>query len=119
MPEGESLPKSNKAADWNEYANKKEKEFMNYHSKTNIFGRLKNPNPLGDLHSRVLSDNALRARKKASELTRKESGKSGKMDEYRDGGRVKKTGNAKLHEGEKVIGTRKTKRKSTRSSGRR
>lgn len=119
MPEGESLPKSGKAADWAKYADKKEKEFTDYHSETNILGRIKRPHPLGDLRSKLLSDNALKARQKASDLARKESGKTGKMDEYRKGGRVKKTGDAKLHEGEKVVSTRKPKRKCTRSSGRR
>lgn len=73
MPEGESKPKSNKSKDWLAYADKKEKEFRDHHSKTNMFGRIKNPRPLGDDYSRILSNNALEARTKGMKLKRDES----------------------------------------------
>lgn len=73
MAEGESKPKTNKSKDWLAYADKKEKQFRDHHSKTNMFGRLKNPQPLGDDYSRLLSNNALEARTTGMKLKRDES----------------------------------------------
>lgn len=101
MPEGESKPKSNKSKDWLAYADKKEKQFRDHHSKTNMFGRLKNPQPLGDDYSRLLSNNALEARTKGMKLKREEAGR-GNLEGMSKGGAVRATGKRRLHRGEMV-----------------
>jgi hypothetical protein len=118
MAENEVLPKSNKSKDWLTYADSKLKEFKDYHSQRNILGQIKNPPPLQDEYSKILSQNELSARKMGMELLRKERTEQGAatMQKYRMGGRVKRTGPAKLHEGEAVV--RKAARKNTRKSSR-
>jgi hypothetical protein len=118
MPENESLPKTKKSADWLAYADKKQKEFSDYHSKTNMFGQLKNPSPLQDDYSKLLSQNELSARKMGMDLLRKERSEenAATMQKYRKGGRVEKSGPAQLHKGEAVV--RKSSRKKARSKSR-
>lgn len=111
MPEGETLPKSNKSKDWTDYADKKLKQFRDYHSETNMFGRIKRPNVLGDDRSKLLSQNELSARSKGMALKREES-KTG----MRKGGTVRATGKRTLHKGEMV--SRKASRCKTRGGGR-
>lgn len=122
MPEGETLPKTGKSKDWLSYADKKAQEFKDYHSATNIFGQTKNPPPLQDEYSKILSNNELQARKMGMELLRKEKTSEGKEQSrvaaYRKGGRAKRTGPAKLHKGEAVITDRKPKRTKGRNKGR-
>jgi hypothetical protein len=108
MPEGETLPKSNKSKDWLDYADKKKQDFIDYHSERNLIGRIKNPNPLSDTYSRLLSNNELMARKKGMELKRAE------LRGMAKGGKVRATGSRKLHKGEVVSRAAKT-----RSCGRR
>ena len=112
--EGEGLPKSKKSADWLSYADRKLKEFRDYHSEKNMFGQLKNPGPLQDDYSRLLSNNELQARKMGMDLLRKERQEenASRMASFRKGGRVEKTGPAKLHRGEAVA------RKKPRSKSR-
>lgn len=100
MPEGETLPKSNKSKDWIDYADKKLNQFRKYHSETNIVGRVKHPNVLGDDYSRLMSQNELSARAKGMELKRKEDGRD--KAGMRKGGKVRATGCRKLHRGEMV-----------------
>jgi hypothetical protein len=124
MPENELLPKTGKSKDWLDYADKKEKQFREHHSARNILGQIKNPQPLGDDYSKLLSNNALQARKMGMELLRKENKAAGKTsamsaEGYRKGGRIKKSGPAKLHEGEKVITKTRKARKTGRSTARR
>jgi len=116
--EGSSLPTSNKSADWLAYADKKNKEFIKYHSARNIFGQIKHPNPLQDDYSKLLSDHEIQARKMGMELLRKERSEqnAATMQKYRKGGRVKETGPAVLHKGEAVV--RKTARKKDRKKSR-
>jgi hypothetical protein len=118
MPIDEELPKTKKSADWLAYADKKGKEFKDYHSATNAIGQLKNPGPLQDEYSKILSNNELSARKMGMDLLRKERAEESAktMASYRKGGRVKETGPALLHKGEAVV--RKAARKKTRSSSR-
>jgi hypothetical protein len=118
MPENETLPKTKKSADWLAYADKKLKAFQDYHSETNMFGQTKNPRPLEDDYSKLLSNNELQARKMGMDLLRKERSEENAktMQSYRKGGEVSKTGPAKLHAGEKVV--RKPSRKKTRSGSR-
>lgn len=120
MPEGESLPKSGKSRDWLAYADSKLKEFRDYHGERNILGQIKNPGPLQDDYSKMLSQNELQARKMGMDLLRKESKSIDKLQNqipgYRKGGRVKRSGPTKLHKGEIVV--RKKTRKKTRSSSR-
>lgn len=111
MPENETLPKSNKSKDWLDYADKKLQKFKDYHSETNIIGKIKHPQPLGDLMSRTLSNNELNARSKGMELKRKEMASP---SSYKDGGKVRKTGLALVHKGETVIPARQSARKSGR-----
>jgi hypothetical protein len=122
MAENETLPTSGKSADWLKYADQKEQAFKDYHSETNIFGQIKNPAPLQDDYSKLLSDHALQARKMGMDLLRKETAAQGKAaagtPSYRKGGRVKTTGPAKLHKGEAVISDRKKARKKSRSKSR-
>jgi len=112
------LPKTGKSKDWLAYADKKEKEFRDYHSATNVMGQPRNPPPLQDDYSKLLSQHALDARKMGMDLLRQEKKQ---MPGYRKGGRVEKTGPAELHKGEAVVGKpsqRVTKRKKTRSKSR-
>lgn len=126
MPEGETLPKTGKSADWLSYADKKLQDFKDYHSATNMFGQLKNPGPLQDDYSKVLSNNELQARKMGMDLLRKERGEqnAATMQSYRKGGTVRKEGPAILHKGEEVIGkegrdkSRKKSRGKSRGSSR-
>jgi len=116
--EGEGLPKTKKSADWLSYADKKAQEFRDYHGQRNMFGQLKNPSPLQDDYSRLLSDNELQARKMGMELLRAERKEEGAatMQRYKQGGRVAASGPAKLHKGEAVV--RKPARKKARSKAR-
>lgn len=102
MPEGEALPKSNKSKDWLDYADKKLDEFRKYHSDTNIVGRVKRPQVLGDDYSRILSQNELNARAKGMKLKREEDARE--KAGMRKGGKVRATGRRKLHRGEMVRG---------------
>jgi hypothetical protein len=120
MGEGETKPKSNKSKDWIDYADKKKKQFVNYHTDkvVNIgprslglgFGKRKVP--LSDDYSRVLSQNELEARSKGMELKRQESQRSG----MEKGGKVRATGKRTLHKGEMVA--RKTSRAKCRGGRR-
>lgn len=112
MPLDELLPKSNKSKDWIGYADKKLQEFKDYHSETNLLGKIKRPVPLSDDLSKTMSANELKARSKGMALKRKEMAQPAS---YKDGGIVRKTGLALVHKGEVVIPSRK----STRKSGRR
>ena len=105
MPEDESLPKTNKSSDWLSYADKKEQAFRDYHSATNMFGQIKNPGPLQDDYSKLLSQHALDARKMGMDLLRKERGEqnAATMQSYRKGGKVREDGPAMLHKGEEVV----------------
>jgi hypothetical protein len=114
MGEGETLPKTNKSKDWLEHADKKLKQFKDYHSERNMIGRIKNPQPLGNDYSKALSQNEVNARAKGMELKRKEMASP---SSFKDGGKVRKTGLAIVHKGETVIPAGK--RKSIRKSGRR
>jgi hypothetical protein len=118
MAEGEMLPKTGKSKDWLAYADARLKEFRDYHSQRNLLGQIKNPGPLQDDYSKLLSNNELSARKMGMDLLRKERGEQGAatMQKYRQGGRVQKSGPAQLHKGEAVV--RKTLRKKTRPSTR-
>lgn len=118
MPENEALPKGKTSKEWLAYADKKLQEFKDYHGARNILGQPKNPPPLQDDYSKLLSQNELQARKMGMEFLRKERAEEGakKMMEYRKGGRVQKTGPAKLHRGEAVV--RKKPRKATRKASR-
>lgn len=118
MPqEGETLPKTGKSADWLAYADKKLQEFRDYHGQRNILGQIKNPPPLQDDYSRLLSQNELSARKMGMELLRKEkAAELSSQRQFKKGGQVRTTGPAKLHKGEAVI--RKTSRKNSRQQGR-
>ena len=118
MGEGETLPTSGKSKDWLAYADKKNKEFRDYHSQLNVFGQLKHPHPLQDDYSKLLSDHEIQARKMGMELLRKERSEQNAdtMQKYRKGGRVKETGPALLHKGEAVV--RKTTRKKNRAKSR-
>ena len=117
MPD-DTLPKTKNSADWLSYADQKEQEFKNYHSATNAFGQLKNPSPLQDDYSKLLSQHALDARKMGMDLLRKERSEDNAktMASYRKGGRAEKSGPAKLHKGEAIA--RKPTRKSPRKSAR-
>ena len=116
--ENETLPKTGKSADWLAYADKKLQQFKDYHSATNMLGQLKNPAPLQDDYSKLLSDHELQARKMGMDLLRKERGEqnAATMASYRKGGEVKRTGPAKLYKGEQVV--RKKPRKTSRSKSR-
>lgn len=134
MPEGETLPKGKSSKEWLEYADKKANEFKEYHSWRDMFyrvknphswrdmfdrfGRVKNPQPLSDDYSKLLSRNELEARKVGMDFLRKERQEenASKMAEYRKGGRAKESGPAKLHKGEAVV--RKSPRKKARLKGR-
>jgi len=118
MAEGDTLPKTKKSADWLAYADKKLQEFRDYHGARNILGQIKNPPPLQDEYSKLLSQNELQARKMGMELLRKERAEEGAatMQKYRKGGRVEKTGPAVVHKGEAII--RKTSRKKNRPTQR-
>lgn len=118
MPEGEVLPKGKTSKEWLEYADKKLKEFRDYHGQRNIFGQAKNPAPLQDDYSKLLSNNELQARKMGMELLRKERAEesAAAMQRYKQGGRVAKTGPAVVHKGEAVV--RRTSRKKGRSKSR-
>lgn len=98
MPEGESLPQSNKSKDWLDYADKKLKQFTDYHSERNMIGQVKNRPVLGDDYSRVLSQNELQARAKGMALKRTEDARVGMCK----GGKVRATGKRTLHRGEIV-----------------
>lgn len=111
MPENETLPKSNKSKDWLDYADKKLKKFTDYHSSTNLIGKLRNPPPLSNDYSKVLSQNELSARSKGMALKRKEMAQP---SSYKTGGKVRKTGLALVHKGETVVPARKSARKSGR-----
>jgi hypothetical protein len=117
MPEGEVLPKTKKSADWLAYADRKLQAFRDYHGEKNMLGQVKNPGPLQDDYSKLLSQNELSARKMGMDLLRKERQEenAATMQRYRKGGRVEKTGPAQLHSGEQV---RKAARKPSRSSSR-
>lgn len=122
---GETLPKSGKSSDWLAYADKKLQDFKDYHSARNILGQIKNPGPLQDDYSRLLSQQEVDARKTGMDLLRKEKAAEGRninqpAPQYRKGGRVARTGTAKLHKGEAVIGSapRKPARKKSRSKSR-
>lgn len=116
MPERETLPKTKKSADWLGYADKKLREFKDYHAATNLLGQPKNPPPLQDDYSRLLSQNELQARKMGMDLLRREAAAGATAPAYRKGGRAKKTGPAELHKGEMV--ERKTPRKKPRKVSR-
>ncbi len=125
MAEGELLPKSGKSSDWLAYADGKLKEFRNYHSATNVFGQIKNPPPLQDDYSRLISQQEVDARKMGMQLLRNEKAVEAKRapqqtPQYRKGGRVARTGSAKLHKGEAVVSgsSRKLARKKNRSKSR-
>jgi hypothetical protein len=109
MPEGETLPKENTSKAWLDYADKKLKEFKDYHSERNMLWQQKNRQVLGNDYSRILSNNELQARKRGMQLLREET-KAG----MRKGGKVRATGQRKLHRGESVARNVKS-----RSSGRR
>ncbi len=104
MPENETLPKGKTSKEWLDYADKKLQQFRDYHSQRTMTGQLKNPPPLQDDYSKLLSQNELQARKVGMEFLRKERNEEGaqKMASYRKGGRVGSTGPAKLHRGEAV-----------------
>jgi hypothetical protein len=116
--EGEGLPKTKKSADWLSYADKKAKEFRDYHGERNMFGQVKNPAPLQDDYSKLLSQNELEERKVGMDLLRQERKEEGAatMQRYKQGGRVASTGPAQLHKGEAVV--RKSPRKKPRSKSR-
>jgi hypothetical protein len=116
--EGEALPKSKRSEDWLSYADKKAQQFRDYHSQRNMLGQLKNPGPLQDDYSKMLSNNELQARKMGMELLRQERKEQGAatMQRYKQGGRVEKTGPAVLHRGEAVV--RKKSRSKPRSKSR-
>jgi hypothetical protein len=116
--EGEGLPKTKKSADWLAHADKKAQEFRDYHGQRNAFGQIKNPGPLQDDFSKLLSDNELQARKMGMDLLRTERKEenAATMQKYRQGGRVQKSGPAQLHRGESVA--RKPARKKPRVSAR-
>ena len=118
MPEGEDLPKTSKSKDWLSYADRKLREFKEYHSQRNLLGQAKNPPPLQDDYSKLLSQNEISARKMGMDLLRKERSEqnAATMRRYRKGGRVEKTGPANVHKGEAVV--RKKPRKQNRSSSR-
>lgn len=118
MPENDVLPKGKTSKEWLEYADKKKKAFEDYHGQRNIFGQLKNPGPLQDDYSKLLSDHELQARKMGMELLRKEMKEDSarKMAEYKKGGEVRSNGPATLHAGEAVA--RKPARKKPRTSAR-
>lgn len=116
MAEGQTLPKTGKSKDWLAHADEKAKDFRDYHGAVNILGQTKNPPPLQDEYSKLLSQHELEARKMGMELLRNEKKKE--TGGYRKGGRVKETGPAKLHKGEAVITDRKAKRKKTRGKSR-
>jgi hypothetical protein len=110
MGEGETLPKTGKSKDWLAYADKKEQQFRDYHSERNLLGRPANPPPLSNDYSKLLSNNALQARKQGMELQRRElAGKE-------KGGTVRATGKRTLHKGEMVA--RKTSRTKSRGGRR-
>lgn len=115
MADGEGLPKTKKSADWLSYANRKLQEFRDYHSQRNVLGQIKNPGPLQDDYSKLLSQNEIDARKMGMDLLRKERQEenAATMQRYRQGGRVQKTGAAQLHRGESVV--RKPARKKARA----
>lgn len=116
MPEGESLPKGKTSKEWLAYADSKLKDFKDYHSQRNILGQVKNPPPLQDDYSKLLSQNELSARKTGMEFLRKERAEehAATLQKYRQGGRVQKTGPAELHKGEAVV--RKSPRRTSRQS---
>ena len=122
MPEGETLPKTGKSADWLAYADQQRQKFMDYHSATNMFGQIKNPGPLQDDYSKVLSNNELQARKMGMDLLRQERGEqnAATIQSYKKGGEVRKTGPALLHKGEEVVRNkpRNKARKKTRGTSR-
>lgn len=74
MPEGESLPKGG-SAEWLKAADKKDKEFRDYHSERwfGIGPVKKRPMLAPGSLSRAISDKALMLRNKGMELKRKES----------------------------------------------
>jgi hypothetical protein len=118
MAENETLPKSKKSADWLAYADAKLAEFKAHHGKRDVLGGAKNPPPLQDDYSKLLSTNELQARKIGMELLRKERAEASRKPKgYREGGRVEKSGPAVLHRGERVV--RSKSRKPSRKSSRR
>ena len=118
MAEGELLPKGKTSKEWLAYADKKLDEFKAYHGERNILGQAKNPPPLQDEYSKLLSQNELSARKMGMEFLRKERSEEGAktMRKYSRGGKVRETGPAVVHRGESVARTKS--RKPTRKSSR-
>lgn len=114
--EGETLPKEKTSKAWLAHADSLNKKFTDYHSERNIFGQIKNPRPLSDDYSKLLSDKELQARKMGMELLRKETKEEAERNKYARGGKVGKSGPATLHKGEAVV--RKAKRSKPRSSSR-
>ena len=110
MPEGETLPKGKTSKEWLNYADKKLGEFTKRHGERGAFGRMKNPGPLQDDYSRILSQNELNARAKGMKYLREEKAKG-----MNKGGEIRATGKRTLHKGEMV---RKKMRTKSRSSGR-
>jgi hypothetical protein len=114
----DDLPKTGKSKDWLAYADQQLKAFKDYHSQVNMFGQLKHPDPLGDDYSRILSDHEVQARNMGMQLLRNEMKQQqqseSKVPNYKTGGKVRKTGLARLHKGERVIPARKPKRSSGR-----
>jgi len=124
MAEGKVLPKGKTSKEWLKYADEKLQAFKNYHSERMFkvgplgVGPLKNPPPLQDEYSKLLSQNELSARKMGMEFLRKERAEEGAktMRKYSRGGKVRETGPAVVHRGEAVARTKT--RKPGRSSSR-
>ena len=118
MPEGELLPKGKTSREWLEHADKKLAAFKNYHAERNVLGQAKNPGPLQDDYSKLLSQQELEARKMGMEFLRRERAEEGAatMQRYKQGGKVRDTGPAVVHGGEAVV--RKTDRRKSRSKSR-
>lgn len=115
MPEGETLPKSNKSKEWLDYADKKLEEIRDLGAKpeTRYLGIGPKRGPLSQMDAtrmNLLSQNELSARSKGMKLKREEDarGKAG----MKKGGKVRATGKRTLHKGEMVS------RKSCRSGSR-
>jgi hypothetical protein len=118
MADNDELPKTGKSADWLAHADKRHKEFVDYHSDTNMFGQKKNPHPLEDDYSKLLSKHELDARKMGMDLLKKERDEAHAeiMAKHKNSVRTEKKGPDKSRTGE--VAARKPARKTSRSKSR-
>ncbi len=101
MPEGETFPKGEDPQVYADYAKKKQREMSDYASQRyGKIGPLKHKEYYKDDYYKAMSDNHLRAYNTAMKLARE---KGASPPSFAKGGKVKKTGLAKVHKGERVL----------------